>query len=32
MIDNKIDIAGPPDGHFEYRSGNHMAFNSFFMI
>jgi hypothetical protein len=32
MIDNKYDIAGPPDGHFEYRSGNHMAFNSFFMI
>jgi hypothetical protein len=32
MIDNKIDIAGPPDGHFEYRSGNHMAFNSFFMV
>ena len=32
MIDNKIDISGPPDGHFEYRSGNHMAFNSFFMI
>lgn len=26
------DIAGPPDGHFEYRSGNHMAFNAFFMI
>lgn len=32
MIDNNYDIAGPPDGHFEYRSGNHMAFNSFFMI
>jgi len=32
MEDNNIDIAGPPDGHFEYRSGNHMALNSFFMI
>ena len=32
MIDNQYDIAGPPDGHHEYRSGNHMAFNSFFMI
>ncbi len=32
MIDNNLDIAGPPDGHFEYRSGNHMALNSFFMI
>jgi hypothetical protein len=32
MLDNNIDISGPPDGHFEYRSGNHMAFNSFFMI
>jgi hypothetical protein len=32
MIDNNIDISGPPDGHFEYRSGNHMALNSFFMI
>lgn len=32
MIDNNIDISGPPDGYFEYRSGNHMAFNSFFMI
>ena len=32
MIDNNYDIAGPPDGYFEYRSGNHMAFNSFFMI
>jgi hypothetical protein len=32
MIENKYDIAGPPDGHFEYRSGNHMALNSFFMI
>jgi len=27
-----IDIAGPPDGCYEYRSGNHMALNSFFMI
>lgn len=32
MIENNYDCAGPPDGHFEYRSGNHMAFNSFFMI
>jgi len=32
MTENNLDIAGPPDGHFEYRSGNHMAFNSFFMI
>ena len=32
MQDNNLDISGPPDGHFEYRSGNHMAFNSFFMI
>lgn len=29
MTDNNYDIAGPPDGHFEYRSGNHMALNSF---
>jgi len=32
MIKNNIDIAGPPDGYFEYRGGNNMAFNSFFMI
>ena len=32
MMENNIDISGPPDGHFEYRSGNHMALNSFFMI
>lgn len=32
MIENDIDISGPPDGHYEYRSGNHMALNSFFMI
>lgn len=32
MNNNEYDISGPPDGHFEYRSGNHMAFNSFFMI
>lgn len=32
MIDNNIDISGPPDGYYEYRGGNHMAFNSFFMI
>jgi len=28
----KYDIAGCPDGYHEYRSGNHMALNSFFMI
>ena len=32
MIKNNLDIAGPPDGYFEYRGGNNMAFNSFFMI
>lgn len=32
MTENEYDIAGPPDGHFEYRSGNHLALNSFFMI
>jgi hypothetical protein len=32
MVDNNYDISGPPDGFFEYRSGNHMALNSFFMI
>lgn len=32
MVKNNYDIAGPPDGHYPYRSGNHMAFNSFFMI
>lgn len=32
MDDNGLDIAGPPDGHFEYRSGNHMALNAFFMV
>lgn len=32
MIENNLDIAGPPDGHHEYRSGNHMALNSFFMV
>ena len=32
MKENNYDISGPPDGHFEYRSGNHMALNSFFMI
>jgi hypothetical protein len=32
MTAEGIDIAGPPDGHHEYRSGNHMAYNSFFMI
>jgi hypothetical protein len=32
MEKNNLDIAGCPDGHFEYRSGNHLALNSFFMI
>lgn len=32
MEKNEFDIAGCPDGHHEYRSGNHMAINSFFMI
>ncbi len=32
MEKNGYDIAGPPDGHHHYRSGNHMALNSFFMI
>ena len=32
MEENGYDIAGCPDGHHEYRSGNHMAINSFFMI
>jgi hypothetical protein len=32
MVENNYDISGSPDGHFEYRSGNHMALNSFFMI
>lgn len=32
MTINNFDIAGPPDGHNEYRSGNHMALNSFFML
>jgi|LauGreDrversion4_2_1035121.scaffolds.fasta_scaffold07776_3 hypothetical protein len=32
MEKDGIDIAGPPDGHFEYRSGNHMALNAFFMV
>lgn len=32
MIENSYDIAGCPDGHHEYRSANHMALNSFFMI
>jgi hypothetical protein len=29
---NGYDISGCPDGYHEYRSGNHMALNSFFMI
>lgn len=32
MEENRYDVAGPPDGGYTYRSGNHMAFNSFFMI
>lgn len=32
MNKNNFDIAGTPDGCHEYRSGNHMALNSFFMI
>jgi hypothetical protein len=32
MDDYGYDIAGCPDGHHHYRSGNHVAFNSFFMI
>lgn len=32
MTENGLDISGPPDGYFEYRGGNAMAFNSFFMI
>jgi hypothetical protein len=32
MEKDGIDIAGPPDGCNEYRSGNHIALNSFFMI
>lgn len=32
MEKSGYDISGCPDGHHEYRSGNHMALNSFFMI
>lgn len=32
MEENGYDISGCPDGYHEYRSGNHMAINSFFMI
>lgn len=32
MVENGQDISGPPDGYFEYRGGNSMALNSFFMI
>lgn len=32
MYREGYDIAGPPDGHHEYRSSNHMAINQFFMI
>lgn len=32
MEENNYDISGCPDGHHEYRSGNHMAINSFFMV
>jgi len=32
MENNNYDIAGCPDGYHEYRSGNYMAYNSFFMV
>jgi hypothetical protein len=32
MIENNYDIAGVPDGYHEYRGGNPMALNAFFMI
>lgn len=32
MQKNNIDISGCPDGFHEYRSGNNIALNSFFMI
>jgi hypothetical protein len=32
MKENHYSIAGCPDGYHEYRSGNHLALNSFFMI
>jgi len=32
MIEKDYDIAGTPDGCHEYRGGNYMALNSFFMI
>jgi hypothetical protein len=32
MIENNFDISGCPDGFHEYRSGNYIALNSFFMI
>ena len=32
MIVNDFGISGCPDGNHEYRSCNHMAINSFFMI
>ena len=32
MITNNFGIGGCPDGYHEYRSCNHMAINSFFMI
>jgi hypothetical protein len=32
MENGGYDIAGPPDGYYEYRGANPTAFNSFFMI
>lgn len=32
MKENNLDIAGCPDGYNEYRGGNHIALNSFFMV
>ena len=32
MEEREYDICGPSDGCHEYRSGNHVAFNSFFLI
>lgn len=32
MEENNVDIAGMPDGYNKYRSANHMALNSFFMV
>jgi hypothetical protein len=32
MKENGYSVAGCPDGHHEYRSANHVAINTFFMI